>query len=164
MAPRINYTHSLPVFGESVSDCGSEWTDADEYSSEYDSDDDYPDDDAPNWNNVYWHDEVGPTKWTVAVVDICPNYILTEARFKDIRSITPSFLRNWRRPSLEIVEHWTITTGKYTDCCVCIIKTMWIRLIQRTWKNAFMRGQTLQGMLSCLKYPPAHPPVAQSLL
>ncbi len=122
-------------------------TDTESYYSN-DSDDEY-------YENEYEPEEPSLTKYNIILCRQVYNQHLVFVRFKrlnynEIRSIyNEAFTEMYRK--LEIAECIYLPTQE----CVGIIKTIWIKLIQRTWKNIFKERKRVikeRCKLSSLKY------------
>ena len=109
-----------------------------ENNENLDDDDEEDEEDEDYINDVlYEPEEMGLTKYTIVLCEKCddPNHhYLTWYRFKklDLGFINKCFeYINEREARLEIAECIYLPSQQ----CVSIIKTFWIRLIQRKWRN-----------------------------
>ena len=116
----------------------------------YNNDENDDDDDA----NVYDADEEGPTKFNIVLCEIYHNMhgnnenlfynYLTISRFKtfDVDEINFENIisrENYIKP--EIAKNIVLASGH----SICILKTFWLKIVQRCWKNIFrIRKNILQ--------------------
>jgi hypothetical protein len=75
------------------------------------------------------------------------NHLLTIARFKKLDMDYINFVSQFTPGYLEIAECLYLPSGH----CVSIIKTHWLKLIQRTWKRIYRLRKLIIGMRSCPK-------------
>ena len=120
--------------------------------SDSDSDTDYTDDDL-FISITYEPEEISKTKFSIVLCYLdFPNYIV-EQRFK-IMPFGDSFLTISLfgfYDTLDLAECIYLNTGE----CVAIKKTLWIKLIQRTWKKVVKERKDIfkkRCLLSSLKY------------
>ena len=126
--------------------------------------------------HVYNYDEISKSKYTLALCepynniihgDSClNNHYLVNYRFKNLnltifkllkndllRSISKhtniehSMIRNYKfilnKLKPEIVECVILSNGE----CTCILKTFWIRIIQRSWKNLIIKRNNIINLM-----------------
>lgn len=116
--------------------------------SEYSVDNDY-------YENVYEPEEQSLTKYNIILCRQLYDYYLVFTRFKQLKfneiySIyNEAFIEMHRK--LEIAECIYLPSQE----CVGILKTIWIKLIQRTWKNILKQRNNIikeRCKLSSLRY------------
>jgi hypothetical protein len=119
-----------------------------EYFSEYDVDDDYDEQD----NSIFYEpEENSETRFNIVLCELYNQSLEIESeksidiylvhyRFKKLNIHLIETLRNQYEDTYafigpEIAECIYLETQE----CVAILKTFWIKLIQRTWKNIFKK-------------------------
>ncbi len=118
-------------------------TNNESYDSWNETDDENEDDDILY---EYEPEEIGPNKFNLVLCEkynkhihgeapiSMNNYYITYVRFKYFNAnITESFSRDSNDLNLEIAECIYLPSGH----CVSIIKTFWLKIIQKKWKHIF---------------------------
>lgn len=135
--------------------------------SYYDSDESYYNSDSEETNyNFYNPEEVSLTKYNIV---ICERYSLRYHHLISTSEINYHYLTHFRfkkyrynemkniirtllpRSTIEIAECFYLNEG----FCVSILKTIWIKLIQRKWKNILKKRKNIikkRCNLNTLKY------------
>jgi hypothetical protein len=121
---------------------------------------------------LYDPEEISPSKFNLVLIhefneslqtsiygnykDVTCNYLVicrfkNNTKFCSIVDCYSNIIPEYYRPKLEIAECQYLISGH----CVGILKTFWIRLIQRTWKKIFKLRKiclTKRRHISSLKY------------
>jgi hypothetical protein len=118
-----------------------------------DSDNDSDYDDINEYELIYEAEELSNKKFTIVLCNLIPSlrYHLVIIRFKTFnlnlikkfKSIIPYF----NNPIIEISECIYLDTQE----CVGIIKTIWLKLIQRTWKKIYK----IRKNIICMRKTPS---------
>jgi hypothetical protein len=165
----ISQNDHVTVINDSISD-------NDEYDGETDTETDDEEEDA-NYTCIYEPEETSSTRFNITLCELynsacygTPSFESLHAhyivmyRFKQydtcvLNKIIYNYTyahTNYKHPIIRNYQHiYSKRAPEITECiylptgeCICIIKTMWIRLIQRTWKKIYKLRQETNALRS----------------